>query len=60
MLLKAPQSVTQERVRLEPFDSARFVFDTWQVPAPGRLSSTPDRPLRVRGQVRVAGKRWLR
>jgi hypothetical protein len=60
MLLKAPHAVTQQRVRLEPFDSARFVFDIWQVLAPGRLSSTPDRPLRVRGQVRVAGKRWLR
>ena len=60
MLLKAPHAVTQQRVRLEPFDSARFVFDIWQVLPPGRLSSTPDRPLRMRGQVRVAGKRWLR
>ena len=59
--LEAPDATTSNTYRLEPFDRARYVFDVWQVLAPSTSRvDGPPRPLRVRGSVRVAGKRWAR
>jgi hypothetical protein len=61
MPLTAPEASTEARFRLEPFDRVRYVFDVWQVLSPSTSRvTTPERPLRVRGSVRVAGKRGAR
>jgi hypothetical protein len=57
--LNAPDAQTTDRARLEPFDRAVFVFDVWGVIAPV-VRDAPRRPVRLRGAVRVAGKRWPR
>ena len=58
--MKAPDARTEETFRLEPFDRATYVFDVWRVLAPAWGDDAPARPLRLRGSVRVAGKRFRR
>lgn len=61
LALKAPDATTINTYRLEPFDRVRYVFDVWQVLAPSTSRvDDPPRPLRVRGSVKVAGKRGAR
>lgn len=55
-------AVSETKIRLEPFDTAMFIFDAGLV-----LENLPDvlrheraKTVRLRGSVRVAGKRWAR
>ncbi|TFV67219.1 UNVERIFIED_ORG: hypothetical protein E4P37_03415 [Bacillus sp. AZ43] len=47
--------------RLEPFDSATFVYDVWHaLDSKSRHPESPARPFAIRASIRVAGKRWAR
>jgi hypothetical protein len=54
---EAPDALTVTRHRLEPFDSATFVYEVWQgVERMTRHPEALDRPLTVRAFTEVAGK----
>jgi hypothetical protein len=57
---EAPGAMTATSHRLEPFDSATFVFDVWEGLEKGGNLGTPVRPLTVRAITKVAGRRRLR
>jgi hypothetical protein len=56
---EAPGAMTASTHRLEPFDSATFVYDVW-VGLDWVNPRAPVRPLSIRGSVKVAGKRRAR
>lgn len=57
--VKSGAASVERAVRLDPFDSAFFVFDVWQVLA-AIGPELRSRPLRLRGSIRVAGKRFVK
>ena len=57
--VSAVDACTDRSIRLEPFDRVRFVFDVWQILAPVS-GEPPKRPLKLRGSLRIAGKRFRR
>jgi hypothetical protein len=58
--LPAPDASTARRVRLEPFDTVRCVYDIWGVLGSAVSKEPLPRPSRIRAAARIAGKRRLR
>ncbi len=55
-------AVAESKIRLEPFDTATFIFDVGLIleNLPDVLRHEREKTVHLRGSIRVAGKRWAR